>query len=46
MASHFETFLEDEIRTITKAVIQTNAKRATNFGLVVFTGRWKIIVSH
>ena len=46
MASHFETFLEDEIWAITKAVMQTNTKRATNFGLVVFTVRWKIIVSH
>ena len=36
MASRFETFLEDEICAINEAVVQTNAKKATNFGLSVF----------
>ena len=35
MASHFET--------INKPFVQTNAKKATNFGLLMFTGRKKII---
>ena len=39
MASHFETFLEDEICAINEAVAQTNTKKATNFDLSVFTGR-------
>ena len=41
MASHLETFLEDEICAINEAVIQTNTKKTTNFaGLSVFiTGR-------
>ena len=39
MASHFEIFLEDEICAINEAVAQTNTKKATNFGLSVFTGR-------
>ena len=38
MVSHFETFLEDEIWAINEAVGQTNTKKATNFGLLVFTG--------
>ena len=28
---------------INEAVVQTNTKKATNFGLSVFTGRYKII---
>ena len=36
MASRFETFLEDEIWAINEQVVQTNTKRATNFGLSVF----------
>ena len=43
IASRFETFLEDEIWAINEAVMQTNTKKATNFGLSVFTGRYKII---
>ena len=43
MASRFETFSEDEIWAINEAVMQTNTKKATNFGLSVFTGRYKII---
>ena len=39
MASRFETFLEDEIWAINEAVVQTNTKKATIFGLSVFTGR-------
>ena len=39
MASRLETFSEDEICAINVAVIQTNTKKATNFGLSVFTGR-------
>ena len=39
MASHFKTFSEDENPAINKAVVQTNTKKATNFGLSVFTGR-------
>ena len=40
MVSRFETFSEDEICTVNqKAVVQTNTKKATNFGLSVFTGR-------
>ena len=39
MASRFETFSEDEICAINEAVVQTNTKKATNFGLSVFTGR-------
>ena len=30
MASRFETFPEDEIWAINEAVVQTNAKKATN----------------
>ena len=37
MASRFETFSKDEICLINVAVIQTNTKMATNFGLSVFT---------
>ena len=39
MASRFETFSEDGICAINVAVIHTNTKKATNFGLSVFTGR-------
>ena len=39
MASRFETFSEDEILAINKVVLQTNAKKGTNFGLPMFTGR-------
>ena len=43
MASRFETFSEDEICATNEVVIQTNTKKATNFGLSVFSGRQKII---
>ena len=43
MASPFQEFSEDEIWAINGAVVQTNTKKATNFGLSVFTGRCKII---
>ena len=43
MTSHFETFSEDEICVINKTVVQKNTKKATNFGLSVFTGKLKII---
>ena len=43
MASRLETFSKDEIWAINEAVVQTNTKEATNFGLLVFTGRLKII---
>ena len=39
MASRFETFSEDEICVINEAVVQTNTKKATNFGFSVFSGR-------
>ena len=39
MASIFETFPADEICAINEAVVETNAKKATDFGLSVFTGR-------
>ena len=39
MVSGFETFLEDKICVINEAVVQTNTKKVTNFGLSVFTGR-------
>ena len=39
MASCRETFSEDEICDINKAVVQTNTKKATNFSLSVLTGR-------
>ena len=35
MASRSETFLADEILATNEAVVQTNAKKATNFGLSV-----------
>ena len=38
-----ETFSEDEMWKINKAVVQTNTKKAINFGLLVFIGRKKII---
>ena len=37
-------FSEDEICAINKVVVQTNTKKATNFGLSVSTGRQKIIL--
>ena len=43
MASHFETFLEREIWVISEALVQTNTKKVTNFGLSVFTSRLKKI---
>ena len=39
MASRFETFFEDDILAINEAVVETNTKKATHFGLSVFTGR-------
>ena len=39
MASRFETFSEDEICAINEATGKKNTKKATNFGLSVFTGR-------
>ena len=39
MASRFETFSKGEICAINEAVVQTNTKKVTNFGLAVFTGR-------
>ena len=39
MASRSETFSEDEICAITEPIVQTNTKKATNFGFSVFTGR-------
>ena len=39
MASHLETFSEDEICAINIAVVQTNIKKVTNFCLSVLTGR-------
>ena len=39
MASRFETLSEDKICAINEAVVKTNTKKATNFGLSVFTGR-------
>ena len=45
MASHFETFLKDEICVINEAVLQRNTKKATNFGLSVFTGRQRIMLN-
>ena len=35
MASIFETFPADEICAINEAVVETNAKKATDFGLSV-----------
>ena len=43
MASRLETFSKDEIWAINELVVQTNTKKATNFGWSVFTGRQKII---
>ena len=39
MVSRFETFPEDEICAINEAVVQTNTKKATNFGFSLFTGQ-------
>ena len=44
MASRYKTFSKHEIWAINKAVVPTNTKKATNFGLSVFSGREKIIV--
>ena len=38
MVSRFETFPEDEICAINEEFVQTNTKKATNFGFSVFTG--------
>ena len=38
-----ETFSEDEMWKINKAVVQTNTKKTINFGLLVFIGGKKII---
>ena len=43
MDSRFETLSEEEICAINEAIVQTNTKKARNFGLSVFTGRQKII---
>ena len=43
MASRFKTFLEDGIWPINEAVVQRNTRKATNFGLSVFTRRQEII---
>ena len=43
MASRFKTFLEDGISGINEAVVQRNTRKATNFGLSLFTGRYKLI---
>ena len=40
MASRLKTFSEDEICAINEVVVQTNTKKATNFGLSVSTGRY------
>ena len=39
MVSRFETFSEDGICAINEAVAQTYTKKATKFGLSVFTGK-------
>ena len=39
MASRFETFSDDGICAINEAVVQTYTKKATKFGLSVFTGK-------
>ena len=39
MPSRFETFSDDEICVINETVVQAITKKATNFGLSVFTGR-------
>ena len=44
MVSYFETFSKDKISAINEAVVQTNIKKAMNFGFFMFTGRQKIIV--
>ena len=38
MASRFKTFSEDGISAINKTLGQRNTRKATNFGLLVFTG--------
>ena len=43
MASRSETFSKNEIGAINQAVAQANNKKATNFGLSVFTGGKKMI---
>ena len=39
MVSRFETFSEVGICAINEAVVQTYTKKATKFGLSVFTGK-------
>ena len=39
MASRFEALSEHEMRAIDEVFVQTKTKKATNFGLSVFTGR-------
>ena len=39
MVSYFETFSKDKISAINEAVVQTNIKKAMNFGFFMFTGR-------
>ena len=38
MDSCLETLSDDEICAINEAIVQTNTKKARNFGLSVFTG--------
>ena len=39
MASRLETFSEDGVCAMNEAVVQTYTKKATKFGLSVFTGK-------
>ena len=41
MASRFATVLKDEILAVNEAVVPTNTKKETKFGLTVFTGGQK-----
>ena len=43
MGSRLEKFSADEIWAINDPVVQTKTKKATNFGLSVFTGWYKTI---
>ena len=43
MASHFETFLDHKIWAISEAVVLTNTKKVSYFGLSVSSGSLKII---
>ena len=45
MAHRSHKFSEEEIVAINEVAVPENTKKATNFGLLVFTGRWKIIFS-